>query len=312
MSQADKAHGPTVLAIAEAADESARVLQADGWDREARGLFNFAVVLRREASSLTSAEPCDCGNMTKADCDALPNMRHCGKFVEAPQGGAAPPTAPAPQGLPPGQAALTAALTVLARYGVPPDIQELLTRGNPTMKVPPFALASAIAAASAELRPSLPPDVEGVVKRLRDRDGIVVAGLFHCVPLMAEAASLIEAQARQVDECESVIRDYHRANENARQATADAEAKIEAQAAEIETWRRRYNDQYKLANQSMEEAEAAEAARDKAMAVLVANLGTLGETKRRFERYEFATHEIECAIKETEEALAAAKEQSNG
>lgn len=39
---------------------------------------------------------------------------------------------------------LAAALVVLARHGVAPDIQELLVRGNPDQGVPPGALAAAL------------------------------------------------------------------------------------------------------------------------------------------------------------------------
>lgn len=44
--------------------------------------------------------------------------------------------------------ALTAALVALTRYGIAPDIQELLLRGNPDLGVRPGALAAAIRAAN--------------------------------------------------------------------------------------------------------------------------------------------------------------------
>lgn len=45
---------------------------------------------------------------------------------------------------------LTAALVSLAQDGIPPDIQELLTHGNPDRGIPPGALARAL---GVELRP---------------------------------------------------------------------------------------------------------------------------------------------------------------
>lgn len=48
--------------------------------------------------------------------------------------------------------AIVAALTVLAHYGVPTDVQELLLRGNPDLKCRPGALAAALIAANPTTR----------------------------------------------------------------------------------------------------------------------------------------------------------------
>jgi len=44
---------------------------------------------------------------------------------------------------------LTAALLVLTRHGIPPDIQELLIYGNPDRGIRPGALAAVLAAQDA-------------------------------------------------------------------------------------------------------------------------------------------------------------------
>lgn len=50
-----------------------------------------------------------------------------------------------------GMDALTAALVVLARYNVPPDVQELLVQGNPMRDIRPGALAAALTQLSEQI-----------------------------------------------------------------------------------------------------------------------------------------------------------------
>lgn len=45
-----------------------------------------------------------------------------------------------------------------------------------------------------------------IVDRLRDRDAIVLAGMFHAVPVMREAADAIEALRRENDNLREMMR----------------------------------------------------------------------------------------------------------